>query len=94
MDILLSQAGDSYLSLYLFIGPKAAVPKATKHIFIITDPWNKEEQFKCDTRSSIQYDSLFFASQKIEIKDGYSVSLPMRYTSSKALNDSLKTALK
>jgi hypothetical protein len=43
---------------------------------------------------AVQHDSLFFASQKITIKDGYAVSLPMHYTNSKALNDSLKIALK
>lgn len=43
---------------------------------------------------SLQHDSLFFGSQKVEIRDGYAVNLQMKYINSNALNDSLKIALK
>lgn len=43
---------------------------------------------------AVQNDSLYFASQKITINDGYSVGLPMHYINTKALNDSIRYALK
>jgi len=42
---------------------------------------------------AIQHDSLFFASKKINIKDGITIGLSMKYINAKDLNDSLKTAL-
>jgi hypothetical protein len=43
---------------------------------------------------SMQHDSLFFASKKINITDGLKISLPMGYTTVKGLKDSLVVALK
>jgi hypothetical protein len=43
---------------------------------------------------SIQNDSVFFASKKINIKDGLKISLPMHSIAKNALNDSLAFALK
>ncbi len=43
---------------------------------------------------SMQHDSLFFASKKINIADGLKISLPMGYTTVKGLKDSLAVALK
>ena len=42
---------------------------------------------------STQHDSIFFASKKINIKDGLHISLPMRPINRQALKDSLKAIL-
>jgi hypothetical protein len=43
---------------------------------------------------AIQHDSVFFASQKIRIKDGLQINLPMKYINTSSLKDSLQIALK
>jgi hypothetical protein len=43
---------------------------------------------------AIQHDSVFFASQKIRIKDGLQINLQMKYINTSSLKDSLQIALK